>query len=112
MPTTSPVKPIVIARRSLSNNSKTHTISTDQTGGTTATVVDVKLIAKYAVESLAAAVILCHNHPSGNIQPSPADRSVTDKIKDALKLVDCMVMDHIIISPEGRYFSFGDEGLI
>ena len=96
----------------LNRSNNTISYSVISTGGTTSTVVDVKLIAKYAVESLATAVILCHNHPSGNIQPSTADVSITNKIKDALKLVDCMVLDHIIISPEERYFSFRDEGLI
>ncbi len=81
-------------------------------GGITETTVDIKIIVKTIIDHLAPAVILCHNHPSENIQPSPADMRLTDKIKNALKLVDCMVMDHIIISPEGRYFSFGDEGLI
>ena len=80
-------------------------------GGTVGTVVDVKLIAKYAVDSLACSVILAHNHPSGNKQPSQADRNMTEKVKEALKLFEIQVLDHIILTSES-YFSFGDEGII
>lgn len=80
-------------------------------GGTIGTVVDVKLIAKYAVDSLSCAVILAHNHPSGNKQPSQNDRNMTKKVKEALKLFEIQVLDHIILTSES-YFSFGDEGII
>lgn len=80
-------------------------------GGTIGTVVDVKLIAKYAVDSLSCAVILAHNHPSGNKQPSQDDRNMTKKVKEALKLFEIQVLDHIILTSES-YFSFGDEGII
>ena len=78
-------------------------------GGTAGTVVDIKIIAKYAVESLSSAVIICHNHPSGNIKPSEADISITKKIKDALLLLDISLTDHIILS-ENNYYSFADNG--
>ena len=80
-------------------------------GGTAGTVVDVKLIAKYAIDSLAKSVILVHNHPSGNILPSDADKLVTRKVTEGLRLLDINVLDHIILS-KTRYFSFADEGLI
>ncbi len=80
-------------------------------GGTIGTVVDVKLIAKYAVDSLSCAVILAHNHPSGNKQPSQNDRDMTKKVKEALKLFEIQILDHIILTSES-YFSFGDEGII
>jgi DNA repair protein RadC len=80
-------------------------------GGITGTVADIKIIAKYVVESLASSVILCHNHPSGNINPSDADKALTKRCKEALQLVDTIVLDHIIISEEG-HFSFADEGLL
>ena len=78
-------------------------------GGTAGTVVDIKIIAKYAVESLSSAVIICHNHPSGNIKPSEADINITKKIKDALLLLDISLTDHIILS-ENNYYSFADNG--
>ena len=78
-------------------------------GGTAGTVVDIKIIAKYAVESLSSAVIICHNHPSGNKQPSDADLNITRKIKDALLLLDIQLIDHIIIT-ENDFYSFSDNG--
>ena len=78
-------------------------------GGTAGTVVDIKIIAKYAVESLSSAVIICHNHPSGNKQPSEADINITKKIKDALLLLDIKLIDHIIIT-ENDFYSFADNG--
>jgi len=80
-------------------------------GGITSTVVDVKLIAKYAVESLASSIILAHNHPSGNINPSKADEEITNKSISALKFIDVNVVDHIILTSES-YYSFADNGLI
>lgn len=78
-------------------------------GGVAGTVVDVKMIAKYAIESLAESVILCHNHPTGNTQPSNADINMTKKIKKTLSLFDVNVLDHIILA-ENSYYSFADEG--
>lgn len=80
-------------------------------GGICGTVVDVKIIAKYVVDSLAQGVILAHNHPSGNLTPSSADEHITKNIKDALKYFDCKVLDHIILTAD-NYFSFQDNGLI
>ena len=78
-------------------------------GGTSATVVDVKLIMRSALQQLASALILCHNHPSNNLTPSAADDKVTAKIKAAAALFDMAVLDHIIVGEEG-YFSYADEG--
>lgn len=78
-------------------------------GGTAGTVVDIKIIAKYAVESLSSSVIICHNHPSGNKQPSDADLNITRRIKDALLLLDIKLIDHIIIT-ENDFYSFADNG--
>jgi DNA repair protein RadC len=78
-------------------------------GGVTGTVVDPRLVAKYAVESLATIVILAHNHPSGNLSPSSADKSLTDKIKNGLKLLDINLVDHLILTKES-YYSLADEG--
>ncbi len=81
------------------------------TGGITGTVADPRLILKKALAYDAVKIILCHNHPSGSLQPSRADEMVTQKIKEAAKLLDLDVLDHIIVSKEG-YFSFADEGLL
>lgn len=80
-------------------------------GGITGTVVDVRLLIKKALQHNTTSIILCHNHPSGNLKPSKADKDLTTKIADAAKLLDIVVNDHIIVSNEG-YFSFCDEGLM
>lgn len=78
-------------------------------GGITGTVADPKVILKKALEQEASAVIICHNHPSGNLQPSRADEVVTRKIAQALKYLDMRLLDHIIVSDDG-YYSFADSG--
>ncbi len=80
-------------------------------GGVSGTVADQKIIFKLALEELASAVILVHNHPSGNLKPSESDISLTKKIKEAGKLLEISLFDHLIIAHD-RYFSFADEGLI
>lgn len=77
----------------------------------TATLADSRIIAKYCIDSLATAVILIHNHPSGKNEPSRADREVTDKIKRTLNIFDCKVLDHIILT-ETDFYSFADNNLI
>lgn len=80
-------------------------------GGTSSTVVDPKLIAKFAIESLAKRVVLVHNHPSGNKQPSESDKKTTSNISEGLKLFDMDVLDHIILT-EDSFFAFSSEGLL
>lgn len=80
-------------------------------GGITSTVSDPRLILKKALEQDAVSIILCHNHPSGNLNPSIADKELTRKITAAAKLFDIKVLDHIIVSEDG-YFSFVNEGLM
>jgi len=80
-------------------------------GGITGTVADPRIILKRALEEDATSIILCHNHPSGNLKPSKSDELVTKNIKEAAKYFDIKVLDHIIVSEEG-YFSFADEGLM
>ncbi len=80
-------------------------------GGLTGTVVDVKIIMNHAVQKLASAIALSHNHPSGNLQPSDADISLTRKMKDAGKFLDILVIDHLIIGDK-NYYSFADNGLL
>ncbi len=80
-------------------------------GGIIGTVIDVKLIMKSAIEKLSSGLILCHNHPSGNLEPSKEDLKITKQLTDAAKLFDINVIDHIIIG-NNEYLSFVDEGLI
>jgi len=79
-------------------------------GGITGTVIDVKIILKHAIENLASGIVLIHNHPSGNIKPSTNDKNITHKIKEAGKLIDVSVLDHLIIG-DTKFLSFADEGL-
>lgn len=78
-------------------------------GGVAGTVTDIKIILKQAIEKLASSVILCHNHPSGNKNPSKADDSITQKLKQGSELLDIQVLDHIIIA-DMEYYSYADEG--
>jgi DNA repair protein RadC len=80
-------------------------------GGITGTVVDVRLIAKYTVDSLATQVIIAHNHPTGNLLPSQADIEITKKIKQTLNIFDVNLLDHLILTADS-YYSFADEGKI
>ena len=80
-------------------------------GGVTGTVADAKIIFKIAIECLACSIVLCHNHPSGNPQPSEQDIKLTKNLKEAGKLFGIKVLDHIIACESG-YYSFADEGII
>ncbi len=81
-------------------------------GGTSGTVADIKLITCIAIKTLASGVILAHNHPSGSLKPSTEDLLITKKLSDSLKLFDIKIIDHLIVSPEGGYYSFADLGNI
>ncbi|MCD6332564.1 MAG: JAB domain-containing protein [Bacteroidales bacterium] len=80
-------------------------------GGISGTVTDVRVIFQVAIKSNSSGLILAHNHPSGNLQPSEADLMITRKIKEAGALLDVTVLDHIIIADEG-YLSLADENLL
>ncbi|WP_177761183.1 RadC family protein [Flavobacterium sp. I3-2] len=80
-------------------------------GGLTATLVDVRLLFKQALEHFATAIILVHNHPSGQLKPSEADKNITRKIADAGNVLEIKLLDHIIIT-EYDYFSFADDGIL
>lgn len=80
-------------------------------GGLTSTVVDTRMIMKKALELEAISIILSHNHPSGNVNPSKSDEYLTQKIKDAACYFDIKLIDHIIVSDRG-YYSFADQGLL
>lgn len=80
-------------------------------GGITATVADPRIILKKAILEEAVSLVICHNHPSGNLEPSRADQELTRKLKDAAKLFDITLFDHIIVSDSG-YFSFADASML
>ena len=80
-------------------------------GGITGTLVDVRLVLKTALEVGSTALILCHNHPSGTLKPSEADKNLTHKLKLAAESLDIKVLDHLIIT-EKAYFSFADENIL
>jgi DNA repair protein RadC len=79
-------------------------------GGVAGTVVDTKIIFKTAIENYASSIIVCHNHPSGNLKPSEADLKITRNIKEAGKIMEIALLDHLIITENG-FYSFADEGL-
>lgn len=95
----------------LSNSNKVLAKSQVSKGGLTATVVDIRLLFKRALELVSVAIIVCHNHPSGKLQPSVADKNLTEKMKQAGNTLDIKLLDHLIIT-EKAYFSFADEGLL
>ena len=80
-------------------------------GGITGTLVDIRITLRKALELGATALILAHNHPSGNLNPSEADKQLTQKLKLAAESLDIKILDHIIVT-EKSYFSFADEGLM
>jgi DNA repair protein RadC len=78
-------------------------------GGIAGTVVDLKIVFAAALKGRASSLILSHNHPSGNLKPSQADIELTKKFKHAGQILDIAILDHLILSPDGEYFSFSDE---
>lgn len=95
----------------LNNSNKVILKSQLSKGGISGTIVDVRLVFKLALENGATGLILCHNHPSGGLIPSDADKQVTKKIKLAGDSLDVKVLDHLIIT-ETKYYSFADEGIL
>ncbi len=93
----------------LNQNNRLYNVILISKGGITGTVVDPKIIFKHALDNKAVSILLSHNHPSGNLKPSQADRNITKKLVEAGKMLDMKIMDHLIISEFG-YTSFADEG--
>jgi len=81
-------------------------------GGISGTVTDVRLIYQGAIKANASGIIVCHNHPSGNLNPSESDVKITQKIKEAGSLMDIQLLDHLIITTDDSYYSFADNGLL
>lgn len=94
----------------LNNSNKIISKSQLSKGGITGTLVDVRIVFKTALEMGATALILCHNHPSGTLVPSDADKQITRKLKLAGESLEIKVLDHLIVT-EASYFSFADEGI-
>ncbi len=80
-------------------------------GGVAGTVIDIRLILKPAIELLASGIIICHNHPSGNSNPSENDKRITEKLKSSASQMDIKLLDHIVVC-ENSYFSFCDENIL
>lgn len=95
----------------LNNSNKVIAKTQLSKGGITGTVVDVRLVFKMGLEMGATGLILCHNHPSGTLIASDADKQITKKIKSAGESLDIKLMDHLIVT-ETNYFSFADEGIL
>ena len=95
----------------LNNSNKVLAKTQISKGGLTATVVDIRLLFKRAIELASVGMIVCHNHPSGKLEPSQADKQLTEKIKLAGLTLDIKLLDHLIIT-EKWYFSFADEGVL
>lgn len=96
----------------LNNGNKVKGIYQLSTGGITGVLVDVRLIFAVLLKSLSVAFLLSHNHPSGTLRPSEADKKITNKIKKAAQLLDIALLDHLIIAPNGDYYSFADNGIL
>lgn len=95
----------------LNNSNKIVDKSQISKGGLTATIVDIRLVFKRALELASVGIIVCHNHPSGKLEPSNADKQLTKRIKEAGITLDIKLLDHLIIT-EKSYFSFADENLL
>lgn len=96
----------------LNNSNLVKGIFEVSSGGITATLVDIRIVFAVILKSLSVSIILGHNHPSGTLRPSEADKRLTQKIISAALLFDIKVLDHLIISAEGDYYSFADEGML
>lgn len=94
----------------LNNANKIKGIYQVSSGSITGTLVDMRILFAVIIKTLSVGVILAHNHPSGKLKPSEVDKQLTDKIQKAAKLFDVNVLDHLIIIPDGNYYSFADNG--
>ena len=96
----------------LNNSNKVKGVYELSKGGITGTLVDMRILFATVLKSLSVAIILAHNHPSGKLQASNSDIELTKKIRDAAELFDIKVLDHLIITPNGNYYSFADNHII
>ncbi len=96
----------------LNNGNKVKGIYHISQGGITGTLVDLRILFAVVLKSLSVAIILVHNHPSGKLTPSQSDKLLTKKIKNAADFLDIKVLDHLILAPNGEFYSFADSGLL
>lgn len=96
----------------LNNANKVKGTYQASTGGITGTLVDLRLLFAVVLKTVSTSIILAHNHPSGTLRPSAMDKQLTEKIKKAATLFDIKVLDHLIIIPNGDYYSFADNHMI
>ncbi len=96
----------------LNNANKVKGIYELSQGGISGTVVDMRILFAVVIKSLTVGIIIGHNHPSGVLKPSTSDIRLTRRIKEAATLLDVKLLDHLIITPKGSYYSFADEGLL
>ncbi|MCR8668254.1 JAB domain-containing protein [Aestuariibaculum sp. M13] len=96
----------------LNNSNKVKGIYELSSGGITGTLVDIRILFAIVLKTLSTGIILVHNHPSGKLKPSEVDKQLTEKIVKASKFLDIAVLDHLIITPSGEYFSFADNGIL
>ena len=96
----------------LNNGNKVKGVYQASSGGITGTLVDLRILFAVILKSLSTAIILAHNHPAGTLSPSEADIQLTKNIQKAGNLFEIRVLDHLIISPTGDYFSFMDNGIL
>ncbi len=96
----------------LTRSNKVLGIASISKGGINGTVTDVRIILQYAIKSNASGIIICHNHPSGNLNPSESDTAITRKVKESCNLMDLQLLDHLIITADDTYYSFADNGLL
>ena len=96
----------------LTRSNKVLGIASISKGGINGTVTDVRIILQFAIKANASGMIVSHNHPSGNLQPSESDTKITEKIIQAGNLMDIQLLDHLILTMDGEYYSYADNGLI
>lgn len=81
-------------------------------GGITGTVADIRLVLSVALKTLATSIVIAHNHPSGNLNPSTADVKITMQLNDACKLMEIELLDHLVITQGEEFYSFKDNGIM
>ena len=96
----------------LNNSNKVKGICQISQGGLTGTIVDLRILFATVLKSLSVGIILAHNHPSGKLKPSTNDIQLTEKVKNAASFFDIKLLDHLILAPDGDYYSFADNGIL
>ena len=96
----------------LNNSNMVKGIYEHSKGGISETIVDLRILFATVLKSLSVAIILAHNHPSGKLKPSEADKQLTKKIIKVASFHQIKVLDHLIVTPDGEYYSFSDDGML